>query len=100
MEGAGGMSDDGFKANQHLTGASAVKLLCAASELVGGDKALAERLGIAESVLSRLMSGQGELSDPVLLGVVDIIVASHDSRVTWPRQAALRGAQDFVPDAS
>lgn len=94
------MSDGGFKANQHLTGASAVRLLRAASELVGGDKALAERLGIAESVLSQLMSGQGELSDPVLLGVVDIIVASHDSRVTWPRPATVRGVRDSAADAS
>ena len=95
------MSDGDFKANQHLslTGASAVRLLRAASGIVGGDKALAERLGIAEPVLSRLMSGQDELSDQVLLGVVDIIVASHDSQVTWPREAAVR-AQDSASDAS
>jgi len=93
------MSDDSFKANQHLTGAGAARLLRAASELVGGDKALAERLGITELVLSRLMTGQDELPDPVLLGVVDIIVASHDSRVTWPSEAA-RGAQDSISDAS
>lgn len=94
------MSDGGFKANQHPTGASAVRLLRAASELVGGDKALAERLGIAESGLSRVMSGQDELSDPVLLGVVDIVVASHDSQVTWPREAAVPGVHDSTSDAS
>ena len=94
------MSDGSFKANQHLTGASAVRLLRAASGLVGGDNALAERLGISELALSRLMSGQDELSDAVLLGVVDIIVANHDSQSTWPRAAAVRRAQDSASDAS
>lgn len=94
------MNDGGFKANQQLTGASAVRLLRAASGAVGGDKALAKRLGIAEPVLSRLMTGQQELSDAVLFGIVDIIVAGHDSRVRWPREAAVRRAQDSASDAS
>lgn len=94
------MSDGSLKASQHSTDASAVRLLRAASEIVGGDKALAERLGIAESRLSRLMSGRDELSDPVLLGVVDIVMANHDSQANWPREAAVRGAQDSASDAS
>ena len=94
------MSDGSFKANEHLSGASAVRLLRAASELVGGDKALAERLGITASALSRLMTGQGELSDSVLLRVVDIVMASHDSRMIRPHKAAARRAQDSASDAS
>lgn len=64
---------------------SAVKLLQAASAMVGGDKALAQRCGVDEALLSRLMSGQHELPDPVLLGAVDIILANHDSRSSISR---------------
>ena len=63
--------------------ASIPKLVRAASNIVGGDKALCQRLGIDETLLSRLMTGQHELPEHVLLGIVDIILArpqSHRSR--------------------
>jgi DNA-binding transcriptional regulator YdaS (Cro superfamily) len=53
------------------------KLLRAASEIVGGRSALADRLGIGEAVLSRFMDGSRELPDPLLLRAVDIILAER-----------------------
>lgn len=70
------------------------KLLRAASEMVGGDTALARRLGIDEALLSTLMSGQYELPERVLLGVVDIILAKHESKYSLPRRRAATSGPD------
>jgi hypothetical protein len=55
----------------------AVHLLRTASEIVGGDQALAQRLNISEDLLGRLMSGQFELPERVLFGTVGIILANQ-----------------------
>lgn len=72
------MSEPKIFENQGPMDAKAVKLLRAASEMVGGDQALARRLGIDDALLSTLMSGQHELPERVLLGTVDIILANHE----------------------
>jgi hypothetical protein len=58
--------------------ASTVKLLRAASEIAGGDKALAERLGIGETLLAKFMDDSVELPDRLLLRAVDIILADRE----------------------
>ena len=55
--------------------ATTVKLLQAASEIVGGDQALASRLGISERLLFRFMADRRELPDHLLLRAVDIVFA-------------------------
>jgi DNA-binding transcriptional regulator YdaS (Cro superfamily) len=71
--------------------ATTVKLLRAVSERVGGDKALAQRLGIDDALLASLMSGQQEMPERVLLGTVDIILESEES------QRVIRSRSDVQP---
>lgn len=59
--------------------ATTVQLLRAASEIVGGNKALAERLGIGDTLLSVYMSDMRELPDRLLLLAVDIILADRQA---------------------
>lgn len=61
--------------------ATAVKLLQAAAEIMGGEKQLAVRLGIAQSLLGKLMAGRFRVPDPLLLQVVDIVEAHRQSLV-------------------
>lgn len=65
---------------QSVSGTTA-RLLRTASELVGGNKALAERLGVSETLLSRFIADSYELPDPLLLRAVDIILADRQSRL-------------------
>jgi hypothetical protein len=60
--------------------ACTVRLLNAASEIVGGPGALAERLGIDESLLAKFMGDTRPLPDPLLLKAVDIILADRQAR--------------------
>jgi transcriptional regulator with XRE-family HTH domain len=60
--------------------ATAARLLRAAAEIVGGRRALAERLGIAESLLARYMAGTRLLPDPLLLRTVDVILEDRRYR--------------------
>ena len=60
--------------------ATTVRLLQAASAIVGGDEALARRLGIGERMLAKFMDDSRELPDPLLLRTVDIILADRQSR--------------------
>lgn len=69
----------------------AVKLLRAASDLAGGDEALARRLRIDPALLSTLMSGQHELPESVLLATVDILLAGQESAPSGPGEAAQPG---------
>ena len=62
-----------------------VRLLEAAAEIAGGERELAARLGIAETLLSRLMAGY-PLPDAVLLRAVDIVLEHRQSMT--PRPAA------------
>lgn len=64
--------------------ATTVKLLHVAAEIVGGEKRLAERLGIGETLLSKLLADLLELPDPLLLRAVDIILAERQSRLPLP----------------
>ena len=59
-----------------------VKLLRAASEMVGGDETLALRLGIDQALLSNLMAGAHTLPERVLLRTVDIIMEHHKAEPT------------------
>ena len=57
--------------------AATVKLLRAAAQIVGGEDALAERLGIGKRLFARFMSGRRELPDVLLLKAVDIVLADR-----------------------
>lgn len=61
--------------------ATTVQLLQAAAEIVGSNQALAEELGIGESLLARFMNDSRELPDMLLLRAVDIILADRQSRL-------------------
>ena len=54
--------------------ATTVKVLQAAAEIAGGNKALADRLGISATLLSTFMADRRELPDALLLRAVDIIL--------------------------
>ncbi len=61
--------------------ATTVQLLQVASEIVGGDAALARHLGIGETLLARFMDDSRELPDALLLRAVDIILTDRQSRL-------------------
>jgi len=67
-----------------------VRLLHAASEIAGGRTALAERLGIGESLLLKFLADDIELPDLLLLRAVDIILEDRQSRFSPASQAALQ----------
>jgi hypothetical protein len=69
--------------------ATSVKILQAASEIVGGNDALAERLGIGHHALAVFMEDRRELPDSLLLRVVDIILDDRQTRLALPGQAAM-----------
>jgi hypothetical protein len=73
--------------------ATTVKLLQAASEMLGGDKALALRLGINDSLLSLFMDDSRELPDVLLLRAVDIILAERQSWLPATGQPAAQSPQ-------
>jgi hypothetical protein len=75
--------------------ATTVQLLRAASEIVGGDEALANRLGISKRLLSKFMADRPELPDPVLLRALDIVLAGRESRLGSTGELALQSAQEF-----
>ena len=64
--------------------ATTVKLLQAASEIAGGNKALAMRLFIGEALLAKFMDDSRPLPDAVLLRAVDIILQDRASRTGLP----------------
>ena len=72
--------------------ATSIKILEAAAEIVGGKEALAERLGISETVHARYMEGHRALADALLLHVVDIILNDRQSRHPARRHAAFQAA--------
>ena len=65
-------------------------MLQAAAETVGGDEALAERLGIRQKVLALYLENRRELPDALLLRAVDIILEERHSRLALPGKAALQ----------
>ena len=54
--------------------ATTVRLLQAAADIAGGSSALAQRLGIGESLLSGFMADRHRLPDALLLRAVDIVL--------------------------
>jgi hypothetical protein len=60
---------------------TAARLLRAAAEVLSGNKALAERLGIGEALLAKFMANGCELPDPLLLRAVDVIIDERRSRL-------------------
>jgi hypothetical protein len=53
---------------------TSARLLQAALEIVGTEKALASRLGIGETLLGKFMTGLRPLPDRLLLRAVDIVL--------------------------
>ncbi|MGH8223284.1 MAG: hypothetical protein ACREQZ_09960 [Woeseiaceae bacterium] len=78
--------------------ASTVRLLQAASALAGGRKALADHLGISETLLSKFMADSLELPDPLLLRAVDIILEDRQSRLSAGSELALPSPQGSMRD--
>jgi hypothetical protein len=72
--------------------ATNVNLLRAAAEIVGGGKELADRLGISEPLLARLMANSLELPDALLLQAVDIILADRQRPLLPPHASQTNGA--------
>jgi hypothetical protein len=61
-----------------------VKLLQAAAEIVGGEEALAERLGITQARMALLLADRIALPDRLLLLAVDIILEDRQARGVVP----------------
>jgi len=68
--------------------ATSVKLLQAASEVVGGEVLLAERLGVAPRFLSLYLADRRPLPDWLLLRAVDIILSDRQPRLGMPAPGA------------
>ena len=64
--------------------ATSVKLLQAAAEIVGGQEALAERLGVTYSRMLALLADRVSLPDSLLLRAVDIILEDRLTRSGLP----------------
>jgi hypothetical protein len=60
---------------------STARLLQAAAEIVGGERALANELGISEKLLSRFMADFISLPDPLFLRVADIVLDHQQSEL-------------------
>lgn len=60
---------------------TSVKILQAASEIMGSNEALAERLGIGLYALTMYFEGRRHLPDSLLLRVVDVILEDRHSRL-------------------
>lgn len=61
--------------------ATTVKLLRAAAEIVGGEDALAERLGVGKTLFEKFARGLVALPDVLLLRALDIILAERLSPI-------------------
>ena len=59
--------------------ATTVAVLEAASQIVGGNRALAENLGVSELLLGKFLTNCRELPDVLLLRAVDIILADRQA---------------------
>jgi len=61
-----------------------VKLLVAAAEIVGGQDALAERLGVTRERMASFLADRVALPDALLLRAVDIILEDRMARGAIP----------------
>ena len=64
--------------------ATTIGLLRAASDVLGGPKALAEQLGISEAQLSRYLADNPPLPDALLLRAVDVILEDRRPSFAQP----------------
>jgi len=60
------------------------RLLRAACQAAGGTAALAERLGISQTMLERFMAGTFPVPDRVLLVAVDVMLQEREARLPGP----------------
>ena len=67
---------------------TSARILQTASEIVGGNEALAERLGIGLRALGMFMQNRRHLPDSLLLRVLDIILDDRQSRIVLAGQGA------------
>jgi hypothetical protein len=74
-----------------------VRLLQAAAEVVGGEKALAKELGISEKLLSRFMTDFISLPDPLFLRAVDIVLDRQQSELGLRVMSASPSPEDPAP---
>jgi hypothetical protein len=56
-----------------------LRLLQAASKIAGGDRALAQYLGIHEPLLLKLLENPATFPDALLLRVIDLILADREA---------------------
>ena len=56
-----------------------LRLLQAASQIAGGDHALAQYLGIREMVLAKLMENPSVFPDDLLLRAIDLVLADREA---------------------
>jgi hypothetical protein len=73
---------------------STARLLQAAAEVVGGEKALAKELGISEKLLSKFMADSISLPDPLFLRAVDIVLDRQHSELGLPGLAPASSPED------
>ena len=66
--------------------ATTVKLLRAASEIVGGDESLAKHLGVGEKLFESFATDLAQLPDVLLLRAVDIILADRALQLATARR--------------
>ncbi|HXC41779.1 MAG TPA: hypothetical protein VN667_22820 [Burkholderiales bacterium] len=66
------------------------KLLQAASEMLGGEHILAERLAIDAELLAKYMADTRPLPDPLLLKIVDLILVERQEVATAEQHAVMR----------
>ena len=78
------------------SGAAAVRLLRAASDLMGGDDRLAARLNVDAVLLKRYTAGRDELPPHILLRAVDLLLEAREERfaLPGPATASASGATD------
>jgi hypothetical protein len=74
-----------------------VRLLQAAAEVVGGQKALARELGISEKLLSRFMTEFISLPDSLFLRAVDIVLDRQQSELGLRVMSASPSPEDPAP---
>jgi len=65
---------------------TSVNLLRAASDIIGGDAALARRLGIGQTLLQGFLADRYELPDALMLRAVDIILEDRQCRLAMCRE--------------
>ena len=59
---------------------TAARLLQAAADALGGNKALSERLKVSQAMLIKYMTAGTEVPPALVLGAVDILLAEREAR--------------------